>query len=330
MDKIFKIQNLDMFYPITKGFGRRIIGHVKAINDLTFDICAGETLGVVGESGCGKTTLGGCIIRLLEPSSGSIVYHQSDGVENELVGIKEKDLRFYRKEAQMIFQDPYSSLNPRMTVKDLVSEPLIVNGLVKKQEINERVANMLNRMGLRSDYMKRYPHAFSGGQRQRISIARSLIVEPRFVVCDEVVSSLDVSVQAQIIELLKELQEQSKYTYLFISHDLSVIRYISDRVMVMYLGHIVELCATEELFDNTRHPYTKALIDSVPDLDPSKKIELNIIGEVGDASKENEGCNFYPRCKIAVKKCSEITPELYNCGSPEQPHYVRCHFAMGG
>lgn len=329
-ESMYAISGLNMFYPIKKGFRKKVVGHVKAVNDVSFTIRPGETLGIVGESGCGKSTLGNCIIRLLQPTSGSINYRRENGDCIDLASLTDKELKFYRREAQMIFQDPYSSLNPRMTVRDLVGEPLIVNDVCKPDEINDRVGAMLLRVGLRAEYMKRYPHAFSGGQRQRISIARALIMRPRFVICDEAVSALDVSVQAQVIELLRDLQADFGNTYMFISHDFSVIKHISDRIVVMYMGRIVELCDSDELFDNTLHPYTKTLIDVIPDVDKKRQPpETTVKGEVGDPSIDIPGCAFAPRCKFATDLCVKERPLLINKAREGQnEHLVSCHYAV--
>lgn len=329
METLYEIKNLKMHYPMSKGFRKKITGYVKAVNDVSFSIYAGETLGVVGESGCGKSTLGNSIIRLIKPTSGTIQYVDGQGETMELVSLADRYLKPYRREAQMIFQDPYSSLNPRMTIRDLVGEPLIVNGITDREEVNERVGTMLRRVGLRADYMKRYPHAFSGGQRQRISIARALIIKPRFVICDEAVSALDVSVQAQVVELLKDLQIDFGNTYLFISHDLSVVKHISDRIMVMYLGRIVELCDSDELFENTMHPYTRALIDAVPVIDTTrKKTNVSVNGEAGDPSKDYSGCPFCSRCKYATSICEKEPPTLKNYSTTDREHLVNCHHVL--
>ena len=322
-DNLFEVKNLEMFFPIKRGFRKKVIGHVKAVNDVTFDIRPGETLGVVGESGCGKSTIGNCMIRLLKPTGGQVLYTKKDGEVVDLAQMEEKNLKFFRRESQMVFQDPYSSLNPRMTVRDLIGEPLLVHKTVPKEEISDQVAQMLKRVGLRPEYMKRYPHAFSGGQRQRISIARALIMQPRFVICDEAVSSLDVSVQAQIIELLQDLQAEYKNSYMFISHDLSVVKHISDRILVLYLGKVVEFCESDELFENTLHPYARALIDAVPKIDPEhRKVHVSVTGEVGDPSKDYPGCAFASRCKHATDRCNKECPALRE-HSPG--HYVACH-----
>lgn len=325
MEKLYQVTNLKMYYPIEKGFTRKVVGYIRAVNGINFIVNEKETLGLVGESGCGKSTTANCLIRLIKPSSGNILYSNKGGEQIDLARLQDKELRFYRKEAQMIFQDPYSSLNPRMTIQEVVGEPLLVNHIAKGKEITDRVAAILKRVGLRPEYMKRYPHAFSGGQRQRIAIARSLIIEPRVVICDEPVSSLDVSVQAQIIELLKDLQTEFGNTYLFISHDLSVVRYISDRIVVMYLGQVVEMCNSDELFNRPLHPYTRALIDAVPDIDPKKKTLVPISGEPGDPSKVYPGCSFYSRCKYATDVCATVPPVLVDYPANGKEHLVSCH-----
>lgn len=325
-NKLFEIQNLKMFYPITRGFSKKVIGNVKAVNNVSFDIMQGETLGVVGESGCGKSTIGNCLIRLIKPTDGKILYTAADGNTIDLASIPESELKPYRKEAQMVFQDPYSSLNPRMTVYDLIREPLVVHKAADKADMPDMVAEMLKKVGLRPEYMKRYPHAFSGGQRQRISIARALILQPRFIVCDEAVSSLDVSVQAQIVELLQDLKSEFHNSYMFISHDLSVVKHISDRILVLYLGQVVEFCEADELFENTLHPYTRALIDAVPKIDPNdRKIHVSVTGEVGDPSKDYPGCPFASRCSKATARCSVECPALRKVGGDDSTHYVACH-----
>ena len=254
--EILRISGLKKYFPIKKGFFNRTVAHVKAINDIEFEINEGETVGLVGESGCGKSTTGNCIVRLLEPTAGKIFYTERDGTSVDLAALSPAELKPYRREIQMVFQDPYSSLNPRMTVKDLIAEPLVINHMIDKRDAQDRVAAMMLRVGLRPEYMTRYPHAFSGGQRQRIGIARAISLNPRFVVCDEAVSSLDVSVQGQVLGLLEDLQTEFNMSYLFVAHDLSAVRHISDRVVVMYVGKVVEIAQTDELFENPRHPYT--------------------------------------------------------------------------
>jgi peptide/nickel transport system ATP-binding protein len=304
---------------------RKVTGHVKAVDDISFTIRRGETLGLVGESGCGKTTIGRCIMRAYTPTAGQIVYHNKDGNTVDLATLPANQLKPYRRELRMIFQDPYSSLNPRMTVMDIVGDPLLVHGIAKGKELEDRVATLLKRVGLRPEYMRRYPHAFSGGQRQRIGLARSLALDPRLVICDEPVSALDVSVQAQILNLMRELQGEMDLTYIFISHDLSVVEYISDRVAVMYVGKLVEVAATEDLFHNPKHPYTEALLSAVPKTDPrlrTKRIVLE--GDVADPAHPPTGCYFHPRCKYARENCATETPQLRDIGGG---HLVSCLYA---
>jgi len=322
---LLKVTALKKYFPIQRGFLKRVVGHVKAVDDVNFYVNQGETLGLVGESGCGKTTTGRCVLRAIEPSSGQIWYQDPILGNVDIVQLDEKQVRTVRRSIRMIFQDPYASLNPRMTLQEIVGAPLRAMGIANSSEIQDRVAHMLTLVGLRPEYMRRYPHAFSGGQRQRIGLARALAPMPKFVVCDEPVSALDVSVQAQILNLLKELQEQMGLTYLFVAHDLSVVAHTSDRVAVMYVGKIVELAATTELFANPKHPYTEALMSAIPLPDPrprEKRILLS--GEVANPANPPKGCYFHPRCKYAKDVCSaedpafdEITPG----------HYVKCHRA---
>lgn len=301
--------------------------NVKAVNDISFDVLEGETIGIVGESGCGKSTLGRCIVNAHKPTSGNIYYKANNGVEYNLADIDKKELRSLRKEIQFIFQDPYSSLNPRMTVYDIISEPLKVNFKnMSKKDIEERVKYMAEKVGLNPSYLKRYPHAFSGGQRQRIGIARALVLYPKLIICDESVSALDVSVQAQVINLLKELQEEMGLTYLFISHDLSVVEYISDKIGVMYLGKMVEYGTTEELFKNPKHPYTEALLSAVPIADPTHNVpRIPLEGEVPNPGNPPSGCFFHTRCKYCSEGCMEqqVSFEEINPG-----HHVGCHYAQ--
>jgi len=298
---------------------------IKAVSDVSFLVQRGETLGLVGESGCGKTTLGRCIVRGIPATSGQVIYYMNDGKKMDFLKIKGQNYKELRKRIQMVFQDPYSSLDPRMTVYDIISEPLKACYKLSKSEIDERVKQMAIKTGLDIKYLKRYPHAFSGGQRQRIGIARALVTLPDLVVCDEPVSALDVSIRAQIINLLKDLQVEYKMTYIFIAHDLSVVEYISDRVAVMYLGKIIELAPTEKLFSHPKHPYTEALLSAVPIPNPDKKIHRIILpGEVPNPANPPAGCHFHPRCPYRGEKCDSVMPELYEI---EDGRYVACHYA---
>ena len=326
-EKMLEVNHLKMHFAITRGIFAQVKGHTKAADDVSFFIRNGETLGLVGESGCGKTTIGRCVVRAYTPTDGEILYRQADGTISDLAKLKGNELKPFRKDIRMIFQDPYASLNPRMNVFETITEVLKVNQLATPDEMRERVAYMLQRVGLRPEYMQRYPHAFSGGERQRISIARSLITNPRLVVCDEAVSALDVSIRAQILNLLEELQSDFKLTYLFISHDLGVIRHICDRVVVMYVGQVVEIAESMELFLNPRHPYTEALMSAVPVSNPRARnagTRIRLQGEIADPSNPPSGCYFHPRCRYAKERCKSEKPELRNLGNE---HYVACHFA---
>jgi peptide/nickel transport system ATP-binding protein len=314
-----------MHFPIHKGFARKVIGHVRAVDDVSFSVCCGETLGLVGESGCGKTTIGRCILRAYDPTQGAIHYKNGRERSVDLAQLQGKELTSYRRELRMIFQDPYSSLNPRMTVMDIVAEPLRVHRICEGREIEDRVAEMLRKVGLRPEYMRRYPHAFSGGQRQRIGVARALILDPRLVVCDEPVSALDVSVQAQILNLLQDLQAEFNLTYLFISHDLSVVEYLANQVAVMYVGLLVEVAPTEDLFQSPKHPYTEALLSAVPKTVPRRNPQRIILkGDVADPANPPPGCYFHPRCPYAVDRCRTEAPALREIGPGRK---VACHLA---
>jgi peptide/nickel transport system ATP-binding protein len=327
-DTLLRVQNLTKHFTMTSGFFGKNRGVVRAVEDVSFDIAKGETFGLVGESGCGKTTIGRTILRALEPTGGQI-FLNLDEKEVDLSTMKRRELRPFRNEIQMIFQDPYSSLSPRMTVKDIISEPAKINGLYEQAELDDLVGQLLLEVGLKPQHLTRYPHAFSGGQRQRIGIARSLIVRPRFIVADEPVSALDVSVQAQILELMIKLRKEFNLSYLFISHDLSVVRYICDRVGVMYVGRLMELADTETLFKTPKHPYTAALLSAIPSLDPTKRDATEILpGEVADPSAPPPGCYFHPRCKYARDICKTQRPELKDTTQNGQPeHKAACHFA---
>jgi len=297
---------------------------------VTFDIRRGETLGLVGESGCGKSTIGRCLVRAYDITAGQMLYHHGDGEVDDLGHISPERLRVLRKDIRMIFQDPYSSLNPRMTVFDNVSEALQVAGTMSRSEIRDRVAYLLKRVGLHPEYMTRYPHAFSGGERQRIVVARALVTNPRLIVADEAVSALDVSIRAQILNLLEELQDEFNLTYLFISHDLSVIRHICDRVAVMYVGKLVETAAIDDLYRHPKHPYTEALLSSVPISNPRQRGERNQIrltGDVADPSNPPSGCYFHPRCSYAQDKCRVDSPSLLPARGSGANHMVACHYA---
>jgi peptide/nickel transport system ATP-binding protein len=323
---LLEIKNLKKHFPIEKGFVvSRVIGHVKAVDDVSFFIRPGETLGLVGESGCGKTTTGRLIMRAYDPTAGEVWFDDCKLGRVNVAGLDKKQLRQIRMNMQMIFQDPYSSLNPRMTLLQIVGEPLLVNGVARGSELQDRVAELLRVVGLRPEYMVRYPHAFSGGQRQRIGVARALALHPQLVVCDEPVSALDVSVQAQTLNLLQDLQKEFNLTYLFISHDLSVVEHISDRVVVMYVGKLVEHARTEELFYNPRHPYTEALLSAVPKPDPRLRTAPIVLqGDVADPAHPPSGCYFHPRCRFGIDRCRTETPQLREI-APE--HFVSCHRA---
>jgi len=324
-EPLLEVKNLKKYFPIQRGFFRRTVGYVKAVDDVSLYVMEGETLGLVGESGCGKTTTGRCILRAINPTEGEVWFRDPDLGRINVADLEPDELRSIRRSMRMIFQDPYASLNPRMTLLDIVGAPLRAMGLAQGKDLEDRVAEMLRLVGLRPEYMRRYPHAFSGGQRQRIGLARALAPNPKFVVCDEPVSALDVSVQAQILNLLEDLQERMGLTYLFVAHDLSVVAHISDRVAVMYVGKIVEMASTYELFTSPKHPYTEALMGAIPLPDPTpgrKKIVLP--GEVANPAHPPSGCYFHPRCAYAQEICRTEAPTFEEI-SPG--HFVRCHRA---
>ncbi|NQW22287.1 MAG: dipeptide ABC transporter ATP-binding protein [SAR202 cluster bacterium] len=325
-DVLVEVKDLQMYFPVSSGIlFQRTVANVKAVDGVSFTVKRGETLGLVGESGCGKTTTGRCILQLYKPTGGQVIFDGKD-----LTKMNTKQMRGMRREMQVIFQDPYSSLNPRMTAGNIIGEPLIVHGLVKsKEEYREKVADLLQNVGLNPYMADRFPHEFSGGQRQRIGVARALSVSPSFIVADEPVSALDVSIQAQIINLLEELQEQFNLTYLFIAHDLSVVRHISDRVGVMYLGHMVEMAERNEIYRNPVHPYTKALLSAVPIPDPvldAQRERVLLTGEVPSPLNPPSGCVFHPRCPAANDSCSQTLPELREV---EPDHHAACLLATG-
>ena len=328
---LLKVKDLQKYFLRTKGFMKKVIGTVKAVDKVNFFIREGETLALVGESGCGKTTTGRCILRAIEPTSGKILFKtNSKDKPVNMVNLDKNELKKVRKDMAMIFQDPYSSLNPRMTILETVGEPFITYRVVtKRRELEEKVAELLRMVRLDPEYMRRYPHAFSGGQRQRVAIARALSLRPKFIVADEPVSALDVSVQAQILNLLGELQEKLNLTYLFVAHNLAVVEYVSNRVAVMYVGKMVELAGTDELFINPKHPYTEALLSAVPKPDPHyKKKRIILKGDIADPANPSSGCYFHPRCRYAKEICKDKEPSFINItGSEEYPHYVACHFA---
>ncbi len=345
MTTLLEVKDLKMHFLIKRGLLRRTVGHVRAVDGVSFAIEEGETLGLVGESGCGKTTLGRCVVRAYEPTQGEILFNRrdrgnlgrlrdhmrhmrpvnGDSETVDLAYLNRRQLIPMRHEIQMIFQDPFSSLNPRMTVLDIIAEPLVVHTDIHGDELKAEVGDLLRRVGLRAEHMNRYPNAFSGGQRQRIGIARALALRPTLIVCDEPVSALDVSVQAQVVNLLQDLQEDFGLTYLFIAHDLSVVQHISTRVAVMYLGKIVELTRAEALYERPLHPYTEALLASVPSTNPDKRgIEQVLEGDVPNPANPPPGCHFHPRCPYAQDRCKTEVPEWREV---EDGHWAACHFA---
>ncbi len=315
---LLEVQNLVLYFPVRKGLFQRVVGHVRAVDDVSFTIQEGETLGLVGESGCGKTTMGRTILRLIEPTRGRIVFDGQD-----LTSLRRGQLKKYRRDMQLIFQDPFASLDPRRPVGHSIGEALVVHGIGSPEERREKVKQVLEKVGLYAEHARRYPHEFSGGQRQRIGIARALILQPRFIVCDEPVSALDVSIQSQVLNLLRELQSEFGLTYLFVAHNLSVVEHISDRVAVMYLGKMAELTTRDQLYANPLHPYTHALMSAIPLPDPTLKRERIILtGDVPSPLNPPSGCRFHPRCPVAIDICSKVEPE-FRMAQPD--HWVACH-----
>lgn len=329
MNELMQVKNLKMHFPFSKSKGifKKASGVLKAVDDVSFTLYSGETFGVVGESGCGKTTLGRSLIRIYTPTSGEVLYHNRDGSVVDLAKLPEKEMRKYWQDIRMVFQDPKGSLNPRLTVKEIISEAMKENKLGTEAEVTERVKYLMSRVGLRPEYLYRYPHAFSGGERQRIGIAAALSVNPRLVIADEPVSALDVSVQAQTINLMEDLQRDFNLTYIFVAHNLSVVQHISDRVMVMYVGKMVELADTNTLYRRPMHPYTNALLSAVPYPDPSKRStgHIELKGNVADPANPPSGCYFNPRCPYATDECRAKVPTPVEV---EKGHFVSCHRAL--
>jgi oligopeptide/dipeptide ABC transporter ATP-binding protein len=322
---ILEVDGLRKWFPIRRGLLRRVVGHVRAVDDVSFNIARGETVSLVGESGCGKTTTSRCILRALSPTEGAIRFRTEGGRQVDVAALPKAGLRPLRRQMQMIFQDPFSSLNPRMTITEIIAEPLLVNGMRDLEERRARVRELLDIVQLPIAYMNRFPHAFSGGQRQRIGIARALALNPALVVADEPVSALDVSVQAQIVNLLLDLQDRLGLSYLFVAHDLSVVKHVSDRVAVMYVGKIVELAPTADLFAQPLHPYTEALLSAVPVPDPRLRRQRIVLkGEVADPANPPSGCHFHPRCPSVIERCRQEEPELRQLAAG---HLTRCHRA---
>ena len=329
---LLEVKDLKMHFPIRRGMLKRVVGHVKAVDGVSFTLRRGETLGLVGESGCGKTTTGRCVVRAYEPTQGEILYHEDEKKSNsnrssviDFAKLNQRQLSAYRHEIQMIFQDPFSSLNPRMTVLDIVAEPLVIQSKKSPNAHRDDVADLLRKVGLRPEHMNRYPNAFSGGQRQRIGIARALALNPQIIVCDEPVSALDVSVQAQVVNLLQNLQEELELSYLFIAHDLSIVQHISERVAVMYLGKIVEVAKSADLYKNPKHPYTEALLSAVPTTNPDMTRERIVLtGDVPNPANPPTGCAFHTRCRYVQDKCRHEVPAFVE---DNNEHGVACHFA---
>ncbi|WP_202077458.1 ABC transporter ATP-binding protein [Caldalkalibacillus salinus] len=320
--ELLKVKNLKQYFPIKGGYLGRTVNHVKAVDDVTFTIHEGETVSIVGESGCGKSTTGRAILRLDEPTDGEVTFDGED-----LLALNKNEMRKMRKDLQIIFQDPYASLNPRQTIRQILDEALEIQQVVPKDQREDKIRELMDIVGLGSHQIDRYPHEFSGGQRQRVGIARALSVNPKLIVCDEAVSALDVSIQAQVINLLKQLQNKFNLTYLFIAHDLGVVRHISDRIIVMYLGKIVEIADKKSLFENPQHPYTKALLSAIPVPNPKvKKERITLTGDVPSPINPPTGCRFHTRCPFATDKCREEEPVLHQEGHMKDNHLAACHY----
>ncbi|KAB8145935.1 ABC transporter ATP-binding protein [Chloroflexia bacterium SDU3-3] len=324
-EPILEVRNLKQYFPIRQGVMQRLVGQVKAVDDVSFTLREREVLGLVGESGCGKTTTGRAILRLYDPTDGQITFRTEDGQQVEIARISQRDMKPLRRQMRMIFQDPFSSLDPRMTVRDLIAEPLVIHRVASGRQLDDMVAQQMRTVGLNPDYMQRYPHQFSGGQRQRIGLARTLALNPRLIVADEPVSALDVSVQAQVLNLLQELRERLGLTMIFIAHDLSVVEHMCDRIAVMYVGKIVELAESETLLRRPLHPYTEALISAIPPADPDiRQSRIKLQGEIPSPASPPQGCVFHTRCRYAKEVCGHQPPPLVEV---EPGHFSSCHFA---
>lgn len=320
-EPLLRVTELKKYFPVRSGLFSRVSAWVKAVDDVTLHLNQGETLGLVGESGCGKTTVGRAILRLVEPTAGKVMFEGQD-----VLALKPKALRQMRRRMQLIFQDPYSSLNPRMTIGSIVSEPLKIHQIAQGKALQDQVDQLFMRVGLRPEHQSRYPHEFSGGQRQRVGIARALALNPKFIVCDEAVSALDVSIQAQILNLLRDLQQEFHLSYLFITHDLNVVQYLADRIAVMYVGKFAEVAPAEDLFTAPKHPYTKALLSANPVPDPTASSQRIILpGDVPSPLNPPSGCRFHPRCPEVMDHCKTVEPPLIQIGPPEKFHQVWCH-----
>lgn len=320
---LLKVENLQQHFPIEQGLLKRVVGHVRAVDGVSFEIYRNETLGLVGESGSGKTTLGRCLLRAIEPTGGNVTFYPQDGDPVDVLALEKRELKALRRKVQLVFQNPYSSLDPRKTVLQIVSEPLILHNIVRGDALVARVKELLDLVGLEVKHMNRYPHAFSGGQRQRIGIARALALNPEFIVADEPVSALDVSIQAQILNLLQDLRRELNLSFLFIAHGLSVIKHVSNRVAVMYVGKLVEMANVNDLFANPRHPYTEALLSAIPNPDPDLRMQRIILpGEVANPANPPSGCHFHPRCRYAIDRCKEEVPTWHE---KAPGHFVACH-----